>query len=356
MVTDATLESIVVTPTTPTISLGGTTQFTGTGTFSDGSTQDMSKLATWASSDITVATISGSTAAGKSGGTTTISAVFGKVTGSTTLTVSKASLQAVSLSPANATISVGGTVQFTLTGHHSDGTTLNLTTSATWSSPNPSDAAIGTNTGLATGLQGGSATITASYETASEALTRNADLTVTGAELSSIAVSPATSTIAPGTTQQFVATGIYNDKSMRNLSPFVNWTSSNLQAATISDSSPSRGLATAVAPGSSLIGAVLSPIIGPASLSVSHATLVSIAVSPTDPSLTLSQTLPFAAIGTFSDNTTQDITVSVTWSSSAPPVATINAKGLASSASVGTTTITATMNSVSGSTTLTVVQ
>jgi len=136
----------------------------------------------------------------------------------------------------------------------------------------------------------------------------------------------------------------------------VNWTSSDLQVATISDSSGSRGVATAAAPGSSLIGAVLGPIIGPASLSVSHVTLVSIAVTPATPSLTLSQNLPFTAVGTFSDSTTQDITGSVTWSSSAPAVATINTNGVASSAGAGTTSITATMNSVSGSTTLTVVQ
>jgi len=45
------------------------------------------------------------------------------------------------------------------------------------------------------------------------------------------------------------------------------------------DSSPNRGLATAVAPGSTIIGAELSPIIGSATLSVSNATLVSIADS-----------------------------------------------------------------------------
>ena len=350
-VTDATLESIVVTPVMPTIAaLGVTVQFTATGTFNDGSTQDMSKVATWTSSVPAVATMTGSTATSKSSGMTTIQAAFPTPprAGSTTLNVT--TVQTVSLTPANATISVGGNVQFILTGRVSNGTTLNLTTSAKWSSSNPSDAQV-TNTGLATGLQGGSATITASYST----FTPTAALTVTGAELSSIAVSPTTATIAPGTTQQFVASGIYSDQSMQYLSPFVNWTSSDLQVATISDSSGSRGMATAAAPGSSLIGAVLGPIIGAASLSVSHATLVSIAVTPATPSLTLSQTLPFTAVGTFSDSTTQNITSSVTWSSSVPAVATINTNGVASSAGAGTTSITAKLNSVSGSTTLTVV-
>jgi trimeric autotransporter adhesin len=246
---------------------------------------------------------------------------------------------------------VGGTQQFTLTGHYNDGTTLNLTTSATWSSSDTSFAAIGTNTGLATGLQGGSVTITASFESQ----TKTAKLTVTGAALSSIVISPATAAIAKETTQQFIATGVYTDKSMRTLTGFVSWTSSNAPVATINDSSPNRGLAMAVAPGSSIIGAELSPIIGSASLSVSNATLVSIAVTPATPSLVLSESLGFTATGTFSDGTTQDITNSVAWKSSDLTVATISASGVASSASVGTTTITATMNSVSGSTTLTVV-
>jgi trimeric autotransporter adhesin len=350
-VTDATLVSIIVTPTTPTIAVGGTKQFTATGSFSDGSTENMSTLATWTSSEKTVAAMTGATATGESGGTVTISAGFGSVTGSTTLTVSTASLTSVNISPASATMSVHGSLQFTLIGHYSNGTTLTLTSAATWSSSDSSDAAI-SPTGLASGLQGGSVTITASYES----FTATAALTVTGATLSSIAVSPATAAIAPGTTRQFVATGIYGDQSTQNLTAFVDWTSSDLSVATISDSSPNLGLATAVAAGTSLIGAELSPVIGSASLSVSNATLVLITVTPPNPSLLLGQSLYFTATGTFSDGTTQDITGSVTWTSSAPTVATVNGSGVSSSASVGTTTITATMNSVSGSTTLTVVQ
>jgi trimeric autotransporter adhesin len=349
-VTDARLVSIVVTPVTPTIAVSSTQLFTATGSFSDGSTENMSTLATWSSSNTAVATMSGSSATGQGGGTALISAVFG-VTGSTTLTVSAASLGSVSIAPKSATMSVGGTLQFTLTGHYSDGTTANLTSSATWSSSNSSDAAI-SDTGLATGLQGGSVTITASFES----FTATADLNVTGAALSSIAVSPTTAPMAPGTTQQFVATGIYSDQSTRNLSAFVEWTSSDLAVATISDSPPSVGLATALTSGSTLIGAELSPVLGSASLSVSNATLVSITVTPANPSLLLGQSLSFTATGTFSDNTTQNITGSVTWNSSAPTVATIDVNGRVSSAKAGMTTITATMNSASASTTLTVVQ
>ena len=59
-------------------------------------------------------------------------------------------------------------------------------------------------------------------------------------------------------------------------------------------------------------------------------------------------------MGTFSNNTTQDITSLVTWASATPAVATINAAGVATGVTVGTSSISATMNGVTGSTVLTV--
>ena len=62
------------------------------------------------------------------------------------------------------------------------------------------------------------------------------------------------------------------------------------------------------------------------------------------------------ATGTFSDNSTQDITTSVTWSSATTSVATISSRGLATALTTGTTTIRASESAanVSGSTVLTV--
>jgi hypothetical protein len=66
----------------------------------------------------------------------------------------------------------------------------------------------------------------------------------------------------------------------------------------------------------------------------------------------------FAATGTYSNNTTQNLTAAVTWSSSNTGLATISnaagSNGLATSIAAGSTTITATSGSVSGTATLTV--
>ena len=88
-------------------------------------------------------------------------------------------------------------------------------------------------------------------------------------------------------------------------------------------------------------------------------TLASISVSPANPSIATGTTQQFKATGTYSDNTTQDLTTSVTWSSSVESVAVISdaagSNGKAISIAAGTTTIAATSGNISGSTTLTVI-
>jgi hypothetical protein len=82
--------------------------------------------------------------------------------------------------------------------------------------------------------------------------------------------------------------------------------------------------------------------------------LNSIAVTPANPSIVGSASQQFTATGTYSDNSTQNLTSSVIWNSGTPAVATISAGGLASAIGVGASTITATLGAVSASTTLTV--
>ena len=78
-VTTATLKSIAVAPAAPTIGLNATQQFSATGTYSDGTTQDISGIVLWASSNTSAATInaSGGLAIGVSAGTAQITATQG---------------------------------------------------------------------------------------------------------------------------------------------------------------------------------------------------------------------------------------------------------------------------------------
>jgi N-acetylneuraminic acid mutarotase len=83
--------------------------------------------------------------------------------------------------------------------------------------------------------------------------------------------------------------------------------------------------------------------------------LLSIAVTPDASSVPLGLTEQFTATGTFSDNSTANLTSSVSWTSDTPTVATVaTSSGLADTLAMGSTVVTATSGSVSGSTTLTV--
>lgn len=82
--------------------------------------------------------------------------------------------------------------------------------------------------------------------------------------------------------------------------------------------------------------------------------LSSIAVAPANNNIPVGQIKQFTATGTFSDGSTQDLTSSVTWSSSAANFATITSSGMVTTVAAGSTTITATMGSKSGSTGLVV--
>src|SRR5207247_2095843 len=140
----------------------------------------------------------------------------------------------------------------------------------------------------------------------------------------------------------------------QDLTTEVTWSPASAAVATISNAGGSQGLATSVAAGGPItITATLGGISGNTTLTVTAATLTSIAVTPANPSLPLGLTRQFTATGTFSDSTMQDLTTQVTWSSSSPGVATISrarrSKGLATATRTVSVTRTATLGSISRS-------
>jgi uncharacterized protein YjdB len=83
--------------------------------------------------------------------------------------------------------------------------------------------------------------------------------------------------------------------------------------------------------------------------------LASVTVSPANPSIAGTTSQQFTAKATYSDETPEkDVTPDAAWTSSDPSVATVSSSGLATPAQPGTTTITASLQGRSASTTLTV--
>jgi hypothetical protein len=261
------------------------------------------------------------------------------------------------VSPENPSIALGTAQQFKATGVFSDSTTQDMTESVTWSLSDEAVASISNDAaskGLAHSLSVGTTKVIAT----SGSISNFTSLTVTTAALVSIGITPENPTAAVGTSQQFKATGTFTDNSTQDLTSGATWSSSDTSIATISDAITSKGLALALSKGTTTVTATVGSISGSTSLAVTGASLVSMDVTPKDPTVVRGMTQQFKATGTFTDNSSQDLTSLVTWSSSVPSIATISntagSQGLATSLSGGTTSIKATFGNIAGQTTMTV--
>jgi uncharacterized protein YjdB len=352
------LTSIAVTPVAPIIHGVTKKQFTATATFDDATTQDFTSIVTWSSATLATATVSntGGTngqVTAVSNGTTVITATRGLISGSTTLTVAKVTLVSIAVTPTNPSIARGTPQQFTATGAFADATTEDLSAIVTWTAATVAIATISA-TGLATGVGFGVTSISAQLG----AVNGSTTLTVTTAHPVSIVVTPVTPTIAAGTKQQFTATATFDDATTQDITSIVTWASETVATATISNVAGTKGSATTVAEGTTIISATSGTITGKATLTVTTTPLMSIVVTPPTPSLAKGTKLKLVATGTFADTTRQDLTAQVTWASATPAAATISnaagSVGEATAVALGTSVISATLTGVSGTTTLTV--
>ena len=333
------LVSIAITPANAALLLGTLQQFTATGTYSDHSSQDITDSVTWSSSDISVASIAGGgLATALTLGSVTISATSGSVTGSTTVNVQSAVLSSITVRPINKKIAPFTSQQFQAIGTYTDGSTHNVTGQVSWTSSNTAVATIG-GSGRAKALTQGSTTITATLDSISGSST----LDVSNATIVSISVTPSGRTIAPGTRLTFAATGVFSDHTTQVITRDCTWASDNHAVATVG----AGGTATAIGPGTANISATFNGVSGMAPLNVSSATLSSISVTPASAVLAPTTSANCVATGTFSDGSSQVITNIVTWTSSAPNVASVNGGGKVTAQSAGNATITAQFGSLS---------
>ncbi len=247
-------------------------------------------------------------------------------------------LAAIQVQPGpNALQAQGTTGQFTATAIFTDLTTQNFTDRVQWTSSNPSVANISA-TGLVLAVGNGTAVISAR----SGNVTGTSNLTVTPTGLTSLQVTPANATLAPGLTRQLTATGVFADNTNQNVTNQAAWVSSAPNVATVTNT----GLVTAVSPGSATVRATVGNVSATATITVSP-TLTRIELTPANVVVPVGSNQAVRAIGVFSDNTTQDLTSSVTWSVANPATATVTNTGVVSGVAAGNTSLTASSGSTS---------
>jgi len=281
--------------------------------------------------------------------------------GGTTILNNASGVNSLEINLANSSFAKGTSAQLSATdvsgNDHAD-----VSSDLSWSSSDTSVATV-SSSGKISAVGTGTAVITGTCAVASVCGSASASITVTvtAASLLSIALTPPAARIAPGTSQQLTATGTFSDNSTQNLSTDLTWTSSNPAVASVSSS----GLVSSVGAGSATITAtcrvasVCGSLAGNTTVTVTSATLVSITITPPGPSVARNTNQTFTATGTYSDNSQQNLTTQVTWTSGTPAVATISnaagTAGVAHAVTAGATQITAALGSVTSPTdTLTV--
>lgn len=130
-------------------------------------------------------------------GSSVITASLNGSTATATVVVAPALLVQLSIAPLTPTIFVGQQQAFTATGTFTDGQSLDVTNTVTWTSSNTAVATIG-STGLATGQGAGTVTITASG--AGYPATVSASTTLTVQTPPALSLAPATATVSVGGT------------------------------------------------------------------------------------------------------------------------------------------------------------
>jgi len=350
-VTPAPVATVVVSPSTASLVLGITPTQQLTAVTKDARGAVLTDRAvTWGSSNTAAATVDATglvTAVGA--GSATITATSETQSGTSEITVTLAPVASVTVSLAPASISAVGTSQATATTFDANGNTV-TGRAITWASDN-TDVATVDDQGVVTAVAVGTANIVAT----SEGKTGSAPLAVTPAPVASVTLSAPVTPMTVGGTQQLTATT--KDSRGRVLTGrAIAWASSNTGALTVS-SSGSPATLTAVGVGTATVTATSETVSSSPSptITVNPAPVATVTVTPPSVSLIVGVNPTQQLSAETRDGNGAVLTGRVvTWASSNPSAATVNATGRVTAVGEGATTITATSEGRTGTSSVTV--
>ncbi|MBL8953695.1 MAG: Ig-like domain-containing protein, partial [Myxococcaceae bacterium] len=338
----ATLMSLAITPATVTLGVPDTQQLTATGTYSDGSTRDVTPAATWSTSAMATATVTpaGLVTAAADGMATLTAALDGK-TATAVVTVSGPAVSKVEVTPAMISLGVGQAVPFVATATFADMTTRNVSAESTWSSSAMATATV-SPAGTVTAVAPGMSTIEATFRGKKGSVMT----TVSTKTVTKLVIFPPHLVTANGQSRQLEATATYSDGSTAPVTNAVTWSVDGMgQASVVSPG----GLYTA----DSMVGSVRvrAALQGVEAFMRTYITspgfdLVGLIYNPENipRGLTFNGQLPTANFGGVASTNFGY----VVWSSGSPGVVEIQPTGGWKGVSVGSSVMTATTYTASG--------
>ena len=353
-VTPGAATTITVTPNPANVVPGGTQQFTAVGKDAGGNTVTITPV--WSVTGGGTISTTGLFTAGATTGTSTVTAAAGTLSGTATVNVAAGALATLTITPNPASVLISTTRQFTVVGKDAGGNVITtITPAVVWSVP------VAGGTVNATGLFTASATPgTYNLTATSGTITGTSVVTVTATAgaLTTITVTPASPSIAAGTTRQFTAVGTDASGNVVTISPAVVWSIGTAGGGTIS----STGLFTAGATAGTFANTIVATsgtISGNTGVTITAGAgaLSKVTVTPNPASVAANGTQQFTAVGTDAAGNVVTITPAVTWSVATVGGGTISATGLyTAGAATGTFTdaVIATSGTLTGKATVTI--
>ncbi len=331
------LNSIEVKSASSVLNAGVSEQFVAIGHFKNETSRDITQSVSWRSVNPQVVTANNTLGSkgvvyAATGGFSTVFAEFGGVVGSKVVEVSTEQFASLSIENADKPLPIGIDKALKLIGRRADGSTLDVTNTAIWTSSNPYLVTISNDlatAGVASAWSVGNLVIAASFGGA----TIEAPLEVVAAEVVSVVVNGPEGAVDCGVAPtQFTAKATFSDDTEDDVTAQVTWATSSSTYAIASNTSGNNGQVTTLKEGQATISATFRNVAtgteatGTKSLTIAPPILMSYIIESAAPSIAIGATLQFNAKGSYScvvaappSKTTQ-----VIWSSSNPKAAISN--------------------------------
>jgi uncharacterized protein YjdB len=335
-VTAPVVESISVTPASVNLPAGRTQQLIVTAILSDGNAQDVTNQASYSVDNSGIAEVNASgLVIGKAQGNTTVTVSYDGKTVIVSVTVTDPVVEAISVVPSNVNLTAGKTQQLAVTAHLSDGTTQDVTGSASYQSSDATKAVV-SNSGLVTGKAQGSATITVTYQ----GKTATVPVTVTAPVVESITVQPGSVTLNTGESSQLTVTARMSDGSTRDVTAQAAYMSSNPGAAAVTNNGQINGVGAGTATVTVTFSGKTATV--PVTVTAPPPEQTAITVQPGSLALYKGSSQRLTVLQNFSNGSALDVTSYATFSSSDSSVARVDLLGLVTGVKEGNATITVT--------------
>lgn len=266
-----------------------------------------------------------------------LTASLGDQESTKTLTIVPAVIQELRLTSALPTVPVGLTNQLNLEALFSDGILIPVSPDQVSWAVSPVGQ-IDPESGVFRGAQIGTVTVTAHVLSQSAQL----ELTVTEAVVTRIQIEPLQIGLPLGAAQSLKVVGFLSDGTQTDVTDDVGWTLQNSSSAAVENS-----ILQTFQPDEQILTATLGELQATSEVSIREAELVSIQVTPQNAQLPVGLDRQFRAVGQYTDGSSLDITDLVNWSSPEPG-AQIGLDGKALGVQLGSTYITARMDSIEG--------